>query len=807
MLKSFKSMRMINKIKYSLILTVFLYSCALYAGGASSGPVADSEQSEALYSPSVSKMFYEIAFKIADSEKASYIENEQAISFLLAAINLDNDSTEVRELLLKCACRFPDQRSLQASAQGSSYFNLVYTLLRQYVDENADIDLASNTASFLLDKAATQVQKQTLLEQMTTFFANKNPVFSSYLTTRLGLQKIQDNAPEEAEKYFRQAYSYDKYNTFAFNRLVELVPQKIEPVEYLEHLKLQLRANPADIQTILTFCQNLEKMQLYDTAADAYEYCVNLFTYLYPTDPLPPDVYIPWSICCYNSRKKQSKCLEIAETIRKTGKFDIRIESLAGRAAGKLGEDKTASQIIRDAEKKALDLKQKNTPGVTEAQLAWFYNFVIPLPDKAMEWSNKAFSIDSNSPSAAALLAYSLTQKKEFNTAKSLINHFGGTQIFDLALAQIQLEEGQKTQALDNLKKAISYDPGSFEAEKAKDILLRNGQQYIPSINPDFVRTNLEKIFGNNLIPSFNRPEKMFSASFNIRNKELSFGSDLDSVISIVNNSSEPLIINDDSMFTGNIRIDAVVSGDMNKRFPNLVSKKIRTSNMIEPGRSLIVNMKLITGELKDMLMTHPQASLKITFILYLDPVQSAGDNIKNKLPSISPVIATVTRSGVEISGQYLKTLVDSISTGNISQKMQSTKLFIGLLKEQNALKGRTSPYRVVFSDGMNTMLKSALIYDSGLLRNKDNDGWILKVYTMAELTSLPLDFELIEAVSDNVNNTNWPVRMMAVYTLAESQGDKFMKVLDGISKNDQNQLVKDIASIEVQKIRSKVLP
>jgi tetratricopeptide (TPR) repeat protein len=800
-------MRMINKIKYSLLLPVFLYGSALCAGGTSAATAADSEQPEALYSPSVSKMFYDIAFKIADSEKVSYIENEQAISFLLAAMNLDNDSSEVRELLLKCACRFPDQRSLQTSAQGSSYFNLVYTLLRQYIDENADIDLASNTASFLLDKAATQVQKQTLLEQMTTFFANKNPVFSSYLTTKLGLQKIQDNAPEEAEKYFRQACSYDKYNTFAFNRLAELVPQKIEPAEYLEHLRLQLSANPVDIQTILTFCQNLEKMQLYDTAADAYEYCVNLFTYLYPSDPLPADVYIPWSICCYNSRKKQSKCLEIAEIIRKTGKFDIRIESLAGKAAGKLGEDKTASQIIRYAEKKALDLKQKNTPGVTEAQLAWFYNFVIPLPDKAIEWSNKAFSIDSNSPSAASLLAYSLTQKKEFNTAKSLINHFGSNQITDLALAQIQLEEGQKAQALDNLKKSISYDPGSFEAEKAKDILLRNGQQYIAPVNPDFVRTNLEKIFGNNLVPSFNRPERMFSASFNIRNKELSFGSDLDSVISIVNNSSEPLIINDDSMFAGNIRIDAVVSGDMNKRIPNLVSKKIRTSNIIEPGRSLIVNLKLITGELKDMLMTYPQASLKITFILYLDPVQSAGDSIKNKLPSVSPVIATVTRSGVEISGQYLKTLVDTVSTGNISQKMQSTKLFIGLLKEQNALKGRTSSYRVVFSDGMNTMLKSALIYDSGLLRNKDDDGWILKVYTMAELTSFPLDFELVEAVSDNLSNTNWPVRMMAVYTLAESQGDKFMKALEGISKNDQNQLVKDIASIEVQKIRSKVLP
>ncbi len=586
--------------------------------------------------------------------------------------------------------------------------------------------------------------------------------------------------------------------------MIELSPEKISPSEALEHLRLALRENPVDIQAALAFCQSNEQMQLYDIAADAYEYCSELFAYLYPDESLPADIYIPWSMCCYNSQKHLLKCLEIAETVRKTGKFDIMLESLAGRAAGKLGEDKKAAQIIRDAELKALKLLNDNLENIKQIQLAWFYSFVVPMPDRAIEWSNRAFSDEPNSPYAASLLAYALTQTKEFGSAKSLIDHFEHNQISDLALAQIQLEEGQALQAIESLNRAVSQDPGSFAAERAKEILAKNGEQYIPPVNPDSVLANLKNTFGDKLVPDFTPPEKILSAAFNIRNKELSFGGDLDSVISIVNSSTEPLVISDDSMFRGNIRIDAIVSGDLNKRIPNLVTKRIWTDEPIEPGRSKIVSMKLITGQLKNMLMTYPQASFNISFILYLDPVQSSEGRVTNRLTNITPISVTITRQGVVITGQYVRDLIDSISTGQVGQKIQSSQLFIGLLKEQGVISGRTAPYHIVFTDGMKTMLKSALIYDSGLLRNPENGNWVVKVYTMAELLTLPMDYELVEAVAENLYNEKWPVRMLAVYLLAESQGRNFEKVLDGISKTDRNQLVQDIASVELSKISSE---
>ncbi len=806
MLKIILSMRNNHKIKCVLMLAVLIF-CSLFAAG--QVPSIDSLTSpelqsasitdETLTSPVVSRKFYELAYDLANSDNATFIENEQAITFLTAAMNLDNNSSDVRSLLLKCACRFPEQHSLQKIADGRNYFDLVYGLLKQYVDGNADVSLASDAADYLVSQAGSSIQKKTLLEQMIDAFSEKNPAFSSILAEKMGVFMLQGNSPEEAAKYFRQAYQFDKYNKFAFGKLVELTPDKIKPAEYLERLRLDLRENPLDMQTVLAFCQSCEQMQLYDTAADAYEYCSKLYSYLYPNTPLPANISIPWSISCYNSKNRQLRCMQIAETIKKAGFFDLRLESLSGRAAAKLGEEQAATNILSDAEKKALELMDAHSPDITATQLAWFYNFVVPTPSKAIAWSNNAYSSEPNSPMAASLLAYALIQNRDFNSAMPLISHFGHNQISDMALAQIQLEEGQGVQGIESLKRSISSDPGSFVAERAKEILAGNNEKYAPAVSPDSIMASFKNTFDGKIIPDFASPAQLLSASLNVRDELLSYGGNLDCAVVITNNSSEPLVINDESMFKGNINVDVAVTGDMSRKISNLVSQKIRTCEVIEPGKSIYIKLRLITGKLRDMLMMYPQASLNLTFTLHLDPGKSIEDSAADELRDIKPVSVTVKRPGIGITDQSLKNLVDSISASREGQKILLSQLFIGLLKEHNAFSGRTPTYNIVSNDNMIAMLKSAIINNAGLMENPANGGWVIKANTMAEMLNLPLDYEFINAIAKSMYNEKWPVRLIAVYLLAENQDKNFDKVLESIAKTDRNQLVKDIAAIELQ--------
>jgi hypothetical protein len=97
-------------------------------------------------------------------------------------------------------------------------------------------------------------------------------------------------------------------------------------------------------------------------------------------------------------------------------------------------------------------------------------------------------------------------------------------------------------------------------------------------------------------------------------------------------------------------------------------------------------------------------------------------------------------------------------------------------------------PYKFTYADWMPAVLKSALVH------SLTYDDWDTKVNTMADMTSLPLDYELINVLAENLNDTHWPVRLMAIYLLAKNQNGNFAKVLDWAAKYDSSKLVRDMA-------------
>jgi hypothetical protein len=96
--------------------------------------------------------------------------------------------------------------------------------------------------------------------------------------------------------------------------------------------------------------------------------------------------------------------------------------------------------------------------------------------------------------------------------------------------------------------------------------------------------------------------------------------------------------------------------------------------------------------------------------------------------------------------------------------------------------------YKYMYADWMPELLKSALVH------NLASDDWVAKVHTMAAMLSLPLDYQLINALAENLNDTHWPSRLMALYLLAKKQDASFNKVLDWTAEYDSNPLVRDMA-------------
>jgi HEAT repeats len=739
---------------------------------------------EKLFSPSVSQLFYEMAYDISHKDNMTDSQTEQAIVLLNAAMEMDTSASSATADMIEILSRPGSHRHLQ----------MLYDTLIKYTDKNADSLVATNAAKFLLNQLDSRQQRETLLRRMIQDIGKSNLSVRSELATLLGLLFVEKADNADAFKAMAMAYNWNKYNQLAFEKLVELAPDQINPVLNLEYLRFKLRKNPLDLGVAIALAQYSQKTQLYDTAAGNYQYCADLFQFLYPGQNVPTAIYIDWMTCCYNAPRGKPKCLQLAEQFRKQGRFNLQIEVIAARAAAKTGDTETAGRIIETAEQKAI---QATGESIDYKSLAWFYCFIRKNTEKAVDYANKAYAAEPNSPVAAGLLACAMVDSNQLDSAKPLFENFPQTQFADFAKARFDLTKGQKQPALDSMRAAIDKDPGSIVAEQTLMLLDEQKSEYIPIYDTNVIMTAFKQSVGEQIIPEFLSPDRMLSFQLNIRGNRFAYGSDLAGTIIITNNWYEPVIISEDGLCKGRILIDANVTGDISRRYEKIVLTTTRPSQPIEPGRSVTVPVRLYVGPLKQLLISHPQASLNIRFTAYLDPVTIPDGNMISAIPGIMPVTVNIERPKTEITQDYLQNRLNSLAQDKQGPKIKAAQLFAGLLMENlemansppDSARDRQASYKLISSDWMNIMIESAL---AQCLTDSD---WVVRTNSMAAIAELPLDYKLTNAAATGLNDQHWPARMTAVWLLAQKQQDyNFAKVLDHIAQYDDRDFVRNMA-------------
>ncbi len=795
-------------VKDRSVVIVLLGSClAACAWGQLRPPNAPLEQiggrreaasTASLSSPLAAEPFRQIGASLARSPRVTGREGERAIVLLTAARQLGGQAKDIVPMLIRLAVRQKDQ----------DYGEQILGWLESYVSEDADRAVINEAIDYLLNREDSPPARHELLVRLVSTIGNKNAAIDSKLATLLGEQMAAQGDSRAARFYFLQAYKSNKYNPLAFSKLAELAPGEIGPGVFFEHLRLIVREKPLDMDAVMNLAQYAERLMLYQVAAGTYRYGADLFQYLHPDQTLPAKIYLPWAIACYNAPDQQSLCLEIASYVRSQGRFDLLLEAMAGRAAAKMGREDEARQILTQAAQRAQQFLQvgagqvvmgeggvaSTARDVDAKQLAWFYSFASPQPEKALDWANKAYAIEPNSPDAGALLAYALSVNGQLEWAKPLLESFGHNQIADLVQAKVQLAQGDKAGAVATLARAVAKDPGSLAAEKAREMLHEQGTEYHPPVDAQAVMSYLANDLRQAVVPKFVRPEEQIAVQFDIAGSEFAFGTPIEATVAVANHGVEPLVISQDGLFTGHIRIDARVSGDLTREFPGLVVRTLQTALIVPVGRSVTASVHLSSDGLRELLVSHPQASLQLEFTLYVDPMLTRGA-VRNRLAGLEPKRVSVQRPALELSTPYIQNRFNAIASGQTAQKLRTAELFTGLLKEQQAMaeQGTLYPYR--FADWMPEFLREALGGESGLLSDDSRDGWIVKVNTMADIRGLPIDRQLATAVGRDLNDPQWPVRLMAIYLLATGSGTDFEKVLDWVVQRDDNELVRRMAT------------
>ncbi|HDS84201.1 MAG TPA: hypothetical protein ENN97_03280 [Phycisphaerales bacterium] len=761
---------------------VVFFTAAIMAAGITPNTYAQGNE-DTIFSPLTASVFVKTAREIFREDPSRV---ELAMRFLEAADALDRGSADIPEQVLRIGAE---------SCMGrADYSQTMTSALRSYIGRQFDLEVALSAIRCMLSHLDTRQDREALLGRMLRRYAPVNERLGSELATQLGLLAMEKTDIETARHQFNYAYSLNPYNDLAFQMLREVYAAEglaVSPEAFAVHLRKMMDVNPYGLSAALRYADFLRQFELYAPAARMYEYADSVFQSRFPDQRIDQSIYLPWLLSCYHTPRLLTQCLDLAERFRSEATFDLMLEAVAGRAAAKLGRAEQARRILEQAAEKAeqmLGEKDLALPIYPE-HLAWFFSFILERPDNALAWSNQAFSQAPDRQGVRAVFAYTLAVNEQYELARQYAESSAQSdQTAAITMALVHRHEGNRQEAIDLLRRAIAMDADTFEAEKAKSLLTDLGADYLAPPIAQAIEKTLEEQFSSRVVPVYTEPRQRFATKLMFSSSNILYGAEFDARLVIENNSSAPLLIQDEGMLTGVIRVDAVVRGDLTMQIPDVLTMRFRPNRPIQPNEHIFIPLDLRTGKLRRLLATYPQATLELEFSVYLDPVLHEDGTVSNALRDVSPVRATLRRRGVNLTRDFMMQRLDALAKGQEGQKILAARLFAGLLAEQEAFRRGQADYGY-------TRVEPSLLVDS-VRRVLTDENWPLRVHIMEEISHLEFssDFALIQTLSANLDHNRWPVRFMTLYLLSRIQGDAFQPVLDWKAQYDPHPLTRRLA-------------
>ncbi len=736
---------------------------------------AEAVQTPALNSPEVSGCIARLAGGLMQS--SSEQDRAAAMFFCQAAILLDETNPYLYEQFLVGLPR--------GTNDPDEYAATTQAALKKYISKSADIEIIFGAMEGLYRSLDSRPQREAFLKNVIAEHSLACPTLASEAALQFGLLQVEKADYIEAMRNYELAVQLNPYNLTAVEKLLELSASNSETQrlgDAMRYARTRLVVNPMDAEAAMMFADAALAGGLYDVAAAGYEYASRLSTF-HGGDGMDDRIALGWAQSCYLTPRMESQCIMIAQQFRQTGKLNLELESLAAMAARKIGKHQDASQILLDAETKALKSMQSAVPNILPEQLGWFYCFAAVSPEKALAWCDKAFAARQTDPAVRALTAYAFFLNDQVELAEQYASDSPSDAIGQLTMARVAIGKDQKQKAIELLKSVLTSNPPLPIAVLSQELLQECGSQFIAAVSPETLRNASGQVGAM----SYTAPNKLFFVKLSMGSEELSFAGDMDGKLIIQNMGQSPLVIQEGGLLGGQIRVDAVVRGDINAEMPRLLEKKIRPASPVLPGQYAAVGLDFNTTSLSRLLFQSPQASVEVEFKVYMDPVETEDGHVSNAL-GVEPVKTVIRRKGMVLNREFVLQKLDVLDKGQQGQRLRSAELFLGLLAEQKAAQIRPLPYRYI-------QVEPSLLVDS-VRKCLTDSNWVVQssVLCLLAQNQVPLDYAMTTTISGNLSSEYWPVRMLSIWLLNNHQKDSFRPVLNWTAQYDNYWLNRQFA-------------
>lgn len=634
--------------------------------------------------------------------------------------------------------------------------------------------------------------------------------YASELHRWLAKHYVERRETESAATEIEQALRLNPMNVPARQLAYELFGET-EPALQRVEVALQLIAlNPSQANLVWDLAEFLDSLSLPTYAQEWYQRAISIHESTGAGD-MAPEFWHKLALSFIGSgdftkaRQAADEALEINPAFH-TARL------LRANAETKLGLTEEAEkdvQYVADAYAARVDEVVAKKLTAEAAEIAWFYSYHRPDKDRALRLAELA--MEDGKPSSLARLAYghALRLNAKTDEARKVLEPLAdGDQLAAIELARIHSERGDQGRAITQLHKAATLQYTGVAYQMISDLLAKYGEKPPQPPMHGKVIAALDK-YPRDVFDYYLRPDDFLKFTMRFSEEHLSPTGPVNVVFRLENTGPFAITFGEGFMARPLIAVSAnlrprdepeadaestedepgapTAEGseppDLTVVFDDYLQVLMNSRTMLLPGESTEKTVAIDVGPMRAHLLGNVTQTLEVEVDALFDPIFEDG-KLSGGAGTIQATSIIALRPGVDVTPPALDELMGRTSSTDPAERAVVAEI-LGALRADVEQHPDRAPTKAIPQDAINAAMAT-------LLTDPD---WTVRARATAAVGWAKLDPRVTNAAAGGVRGDAHPVvKLLAVRLFAEHHGEKFVQVLNQLSKADPSPFVRTMA-------------
>ena len=450
-------------------------------------------------------------------------------------------------------------------------------------------------------------------------------------------------------------------------------------------------------------------------------------------------------------------------------------------------QEKEASLIREQLAERFAELREPSEWPVNESvQAAWFYCTIDDQPRRGLMLAESAAARVPNDLFAQRVLGWAQAVNLQSEPAKATLAPLATHDPYAAyQLAGLFQKEGNDETAR-RIVRELTPLPTDGPARELIDQLGFSEITIRPTAHRHLEIAEVLGGFDREVLTFHREPERFLRAAITFDTRIPNPGEPWWAHFTLTNQADFPITLGPEWMVNPVFLLSFELEGNKQRAYPNLFTVTVDRVHVLAPGETVRIRRTLALGSLHRLARRTPQQAQRVSVTAILDPVRGPHGQWEAGLGGQRLRPVHFNRLPARTSREALSALLRALASVSDSIRFRAVEQMAELLSEkQRADLGRLNykPQPIPA-----TRIRQAL------LAALSGESWELRVRALDALQIAGLDANMLRAVQECLAHPHWLVRLMAVRFLGERQGRPAAELLQERSRNDVDELVRELA-------------